>query len=71
MPLVSSLLHTPCKSGSPHGVFGTVYLIAGPPLYAVITSGGALWLCPEIERESAAIDDIVMKPTASPRFSMT
>ena len=41
MPLVSSLLHTPCRSGSPHGVRGTVYGVAAAPLYAVITSGGA------------------------------
>ncbi len=32
MPCVSSLDHTPCRSGSPHGVFGAVYGIGAPPL---------------------------------------
>jgi len=32
MPDVSSLDHTPCRSGSPHGVFGVVKAIGGPPL---------------------------------------
>src|SRR5262245_12267675 len=46
MPCVSSLDHTPWRSGSPHGVFGDAYGFAGAvPLYAVTTSGGAaaLW----------------------------
>src|SRR5688572_4967589 len=43
MPNVaSSLLHTPCRSGSPHGVFGETQLAGtGPPLNAVMTRSGA------------------------------
>src|SRR5215831_8432521 len=43
MPAVSSLDHTPMRSGSPQGVFGDLYGVAGAfPPYAVITSGGPL-----------------------------
>src|SRR5687767_15600397 len=40
--VASSLLQTPWRSGSPHGVFGEVQLAGGaPPLKAVTTSAGA------------------------------
>src|SRR5687768_16999991 len=41
--VASSLLQTPWRSGSPHGVLGDVQFAgSGPPLNAVITSGGAV-----------------------------
>src|SRR5688500_14958609 len=45
--VASSLLHAPWRSGSPHGVLGGVQFAgAGPPLNAVITSGGVVAAMP-------------------------
>src|SRR5688572_12304830 len=74
MPNVaSSLLHTPCRSGSPQGVFGdTQFAGTGPPLYAVMTRSGAAAPLPWPDTGSEATVAITAaKPIdASTRLSM-
>src|SRR5262245_65478960 len=39
----SSLVHVPCKSGSPHGVFGGVHVLAAAGAFGAAGAGLGAW----------------------------